>query len=795
MEECRKKAIELGRPTEPAGKTEMDKYSHWLNAAYPSRILRQEYFRSIIQNSAISHANFRLAHLLLERKLATIVVTPNFDDFLSRALSLFGERPILCDHAHTVGRIDPESEDIKILHVHGTYLLYELCNTDTELSERARDSADEPSSIVLKLTEILSNRSPIVIGYSGWENDVVMSALKRRLKGELRNNLFWFCYRRSEIDSVPAFVRNHDDVRFVTSKVEPEKTTSTATLTAQAVALEFPGPQPKEPERSISTTAPKELVPSKLPEQPLDATVVLNRLVAAFNCETPALFKDPVVFFAQRLEASFPTDGNPEEDIYRLKNVIADVKRVIKLSKEPIRTEEPPKRKAAARKRAKTDQRIERVRDAVRRSQSVEAITVATSIKATELSVAQREDLADLIMSAAMGLSNDSGQELAGYNAVIALMERNRKPGTASREGLVKALHRKGFVLANLKQYEEAIQINDQAINRFGEAEEQVVRERVARCLRNKGVCLALLGRHKEAIQVYDQVVQRFENASELELRELVAKAIYNKGDSLNQLNLRVEAIQAYDQVVKRFSQVNEPAVRELVAGALFNEGSTLNQVGQPENAIQTYDQVVQRFGSASELPLRKWVAVALLNKGITLRGLDRHDEAIQTNDEIIRQFGPVKESKLHIHVAEAFLSKGISLGALKKNAAEIETYDQMLQLFSKATDVTLQDAVARVLIAKGVALGEIERKPDALDLYDEVVRRYGAANNPILQAEVAFALMNKGLTLQQLKDFDNAKSVFEEIIQRFDKIEDASIKAKVSEARSTLRWMALLLQ
>lgn len=114
-EHCRVTAGKYDRINPPLGKKSMEKYSHWFQQAYPQPIQRQEYLRSLIKNKAISAANFRLAHLMLEKTITDIVITTNFDDFLSQALTLFGKEHIVCDHPNTVARIDAEQKEIKII--------------------------------------------------------------------------------------------------------------------------------------------------------------------------------------------------------------------------------------------------------------------------------------------------------------------------------------------------------------------------------------------------------------------------------------------------------------------------------------------------------------------------------------------------------------------------------------------------------------------------------------------------------------------------------------------------------
>jgi hypothetical protein len=135
--ECKAVAARHGRSAEPKNKNPIDTYSHWFELAFPNPEQRQRYLRKKIQGKQISPAVFRLAHLLLSKAAGNIVVTPNFDDFLSRALTLFGEQYVICDHPSTVGRISLETDDIQIVHVHGTYWFYDCCNLKGEIAKRA----------------------------------------------------------------------------------------------------------------------------------------------------------------------------------------------------------------------------------------------------------------------------------------------------------------------------------------------------------------------------------------------------------------------------------------------------------------------------------------------------------------------------------------------------------------------------------------------------------------------------------------------------------------------------------
>src|SRR5207248_8608343 len=138
QEHCKEIAAQQGRSATPENESPAGQYSHWFQEAYPQPAQRQRYLRELMQKQFISRANFRLAHLLLDRTVASLVVTTNFDDFLSRALSLFGRPHIVCDHPKTVERIDPESAEIQIVHLHGSYWFYDCCILTEEMMRRAK---------------------------------------------------------------------------------------------------------------------------------------------------------------------------------------------------------------------------------------------------------------------------------------------------------------------------------------------------------------------------------------------------------------------------------------------------------------------------------------------------------------------------------------------------------------------------------------------------------------------------------------------------------------------------------
>lgn len=362
IEHCRGVAERYNRAQPPDGQQTLDEYSHWFSRAYPGARQRQRYLRRLIERQPLSLSSLRLAHLLSAHKLTNLVVTTNFDDFIARALRLFGEEPAVCDHPRTVGRIDRERSDIQIVHVHGSYLFYDCANLRGEVTDRARPDEESSFTMVGLLDSLLWNRSPLVIGYSGWEGDVIMSALKRRLRGgnPLAQSVYWFCHRRRDRERLPPWLRDSADVRLV---VPPES--------------------PPEPATALRTGAPE-----RTPEPALPAFEVFDQLNRAFDIGPPALFENPIEYFANSLAAALPEADGSGGDPYAFKALI---ERLRLASKEFGKIARPTRG---------LDADLDRLRALMRESHYADAVALLAKIVPARLSKLTDDDRREVLAAA-----------------------------------------------------------------------------------------------------------------------------------------------------------------------------------------------------------------------------------------------------------------------------------------------------------------------------------------------------------------------------------------------------------
>lgn len=248
-------------------------YSYWFGQAYKNKIHRQQYLKNIINNARISTSNLLLAQILNSGKIATTVITPNFDNHLVKSLNLLGNYDVFsANNILDNIALSKNSKTLQIMHVHGTYEFYDCCNLESEIIKIANGQGIKSTAGTIE--EFLKSQSPIVIGYSGWEDDVIMSKLKERLQyAALPYSLLWFCFTAKDYEILPEWLKDSDDVIFVLPELK------------------------KDSEGEINE---KEDLPV------LPAEDVLNALITKFGFDAPNLFSNPIQYYIDLIDGFLP---------------------------------------------------------------------------------------------------------------------------------------------------------------------------------------------------------------------------------------------------------------------------------------------------------------------------------------------------------------------------------------------------------------------------------------------------------------------------------------------------------
>jgi tetratricopeptide (TPR) repeat protein len=780
--ECREIAEKRGVKPPPGIPSAMERYSHWFGRAYSQPILRQKFLESLIEGKEISLANFRLAHLLRAKCVASMVITPNFDNFLSRALTTFGEDTFrVCDHPKTVDRISHRRPEIQIVHVHGNHWSYDQANLSGELEERALPSATTTSSMAQLLDAIFRELSPIVVGYSGWEGDVIMKALLRRNSEAYAYKSYWFCHRRTDLDALPAWLKSRQDFVFILPP-EPqptdrptstESTTRASGLSAATLTERAPAP------RLEPASAPAPAAESGERTDQIMASTVFDRLIVALGAETPPLFRDPLEFFAQRLEASVPKEMTlPGKGgvAYQFGETIEKIRR----AQQSLFAAEKTSGKAQ-----EAETLLAEVRDAIRGSRYEDALKTASRISVDDLGETGRRGLVDSLSLAVRNVDPKADYTLPAVDLLIGLADALSKSSPAPELDLIlaEAMHGKAFAFWTAARFENAIAVYEEIVTRFEANPSASLQEQVAKALVNKALSLSSLNRGDKAILVYDEVVRRFGSSTDEKAQEAVARALLIKGVILGETNRSEESVVVYDDIIRRFASSTVIPVQEEVAKGLVNKGIALEALNRREAAIDAYQEVVRLCGASTAETLQEPVARALLHKGSALGALSRDTDALAAYDEIVRRFGDSSIVELQVDVAWALYNKAFLLWSRTPGPEPLAIYDELVRRFGDSSAPAVQEPVAWALYNKGFGLENINRGADAISAYDEMVRRFADSTLTSIQELLAWALYNKGFTLAKMNRPDDAIPVYDELIRRLGNSTVDAVLEPVSRA------------
>lgn len=140
-------------------------YSRWFQRAFPSPFERARQLRELIEDKLISQSNFRLAVILssrrFESRIADFVVTTNFDDFLSRALTIFGTKHVVHSHPAAIDRIEfPNPREVQIVHLHGDYRFYDCRNLSAEITSAPSSGENTRQDMADFLRKLMPERMP-----------------------------------------------------------------------------------------------------------------------------------------------------------------------------------------------------------------------------------------------------------------------------------------------------------------------------------------------------------------------------------------------------------------------------------------------------------------------------------------------------------------------------------------------------------------------------------------------------------------------------------------------------------
>jgi tetratricopeptide (TPR) repeat protein len=173
-------------------------------------------------------------------------------------------------------------------------------------------------------------------------------------------------------------------------------------------------------------------------------------------------------------------------------------------------------------------------------------------------------------------------------------------------------------------RYDEALVLYDALITRLVDASKPEMLERLAAALLDKGKVLFTEERFEEAIEVFDTIIERFGQADSA-FRKRAVTAVNNKTAALNHLGrideavathqrlldeFSDEALAAFDDLVRESIDAVEQDGREQLAGALVAKAGFLAELNRREDSIATFTQLIDRFEDDDAPLIRHVVAM-----------------------------------------------------------------------------------------------------------------------------------------------------------------------------------------
>lgn len=532
-EDCRRRVAAAATVALPEPAPGMDAYSYWFERAFPQPAHRQRYLQELLQDSRISAAALRLAHVLASGRVSRLVMTPNFDESIERALKLFSVPSLVCDHPATAERVDPARTEVQVVHIHGTYWFYDCCNLSGEIADRAT-SSDQTLTMQSLIDRTLATSSPIVIGYAGWSTDVFMTALRRRLSSRLPFNLYWFCHTDDDRAALPGWLVAHQDVVIVSP--------STALAADRQEDEDYAG----------------ELAP-------LPAARIMDTLIREMNLDPPLAITRPISHLVQQLEAQLPgvNDDAGASDIYQIESLLAALRGLegrystgdsaLADAEDALKRADYDRAIAIAMSRTSGGEDGEKfasiLASAVTRSRGTGSHSIELFASALEAlrPVASSPRVAVQYRSvlshyAKLLVSEGRYREAISVADQAIELARGSRSGSAARV-LLRVYNTKATAFAQLDDWESALATCDEALA-LGASLNQLVDLEVLRI--NRGTALLRLDRPGEALDEYEAAAANVTEGSgaywKLQTRRLEALVADGRADSAERLALEILA-------------------------------------------------------------------------------------------------------------------------------------------------------------------------------------------------------------------------------------------------------------
>lgn len=744
-----------------------EQYLYWLEKAFPHKETRKRYLENLVKNKKIPESVVKLANILISRKVSNLVVTPNFDTFIYQALKLFGETDILlADTSQSAGKLNIESNSLNILHVYGTYEFYDFYS----------DSYSENNLFSVRsfLRTALNSMSPIVIGYSGWENDVIMSELKERFKIPLKYRMYWFCHSEEDYNNLPTWIKYLDEER----KIKRDD-----------VIFVLPS---EEKIYSLNNYENLKIIDFN---ERLNARDLLSSFINEFNIKSPDIVQNPIKFLKNYFESNFS-------------NTIYSNLLLLRFDESENDTETTYIKEAIINK--DVDDIIIRTENFANNLESHEAKQIRSILNYLVIAIEEytvvgfeSEDLRKIIdlykkIYTAIEKSTDDIDKLnlikielkesfildndtiiiSKIDSILSTIDTISESIDGYRE-----VYRRCINLKLIYSKENNDDLYNSIISKMKEWNDVEDIKLLIRIYIEKGIQLEEDDKLESAINMFEEAEKYFINVKDDEwLENVFIICKLRKASLFNELAQYDKALLEIETIKNRFYNSEDIKINKFLADAMILKGSILKNNMKLEEAEAAFDEIYMKYNSENDENIRRKAVKALLNKAEVLESDENFYEAIEVYNDIIIRYKDDKDKELRIDAAQARLNKIVILTKSEKDETIVKKCNEILEIYKDETDEKIKLIVLQVNLCKAIGLHNSGKQKEAMDLYNDIIKVRKEDADIKMKSLIMEARIFKSYCLKDDSKGIEAKEMYNEIITICKSDEDKKSKSKVVE-------------
>ncbi|HWR00512.1 MAG TPA: tetratricopeptide repeat protein [Chlorobaculum sp.] len=223
----------------------------------------------------------------------------------------------------------------------------------------------------------------------------------------------------------------------------------------------------------------------------------------------------------------------------------------------------------------------------------------------------------------------------------------------------------------------------------------------VAELIAQHKVVLAFYNEHEyeSAIPVLQDLIDRYSDRQESEIAEMVAGAFYNKALMFGAMTSYEDSLDAYQELIAKYGESQELEIVNLVISAMLNVGVTLGKMKRYEDSLEVYNAVAKKFGNYQRPEIAVHVASAMLNTGLMYGELQRFKEAISVYEAVIAKYGERQESEIVIRVARAMMNEGFILSIIGRDEETLELMETVDSKYRDREELILERVAALAMM------------------------------------------------------------------------------------------------